>query len=87
MQSPSQYGGYNPRLVTEWVRVRIPIIICNRKKSLAHYDEKITGAVSPAQNPEETETSSRKRCSAAILKLILPSSMARQPKVGLNLLK
>ncbi|GFS69117.1 hypothetical protein TNCV_4009791 [Trichonephila clavipes] len=23
--SPSQYGGYDPRLVTEWVRVRIPI--------------------------------------------------------------
>ncbi|GFW08062.1 uncharacterized protein TNCV_2978301 [Trichonephila clavipes] len=23
-QSPSQYGGYVPRLVTEWVRVRIP---------------------------------------------------------------
>ncbi|GFV63117.1 hypothetical protein TNCV_1345761 [Trichonephila clavipes] len=22
--SPSQYGGYVPRLVTEWVRVRIP---------------------------------------------------------------
>ncbi|GFX97235.1 hypothetical protein TNCV_557251 [Trichonephila clavipes] len=22
--SPSQYGGYDPRLVTEWVRVRIP---------------------------------------------------------------
>ncbi|GFV20968.1 uncharacterized protein TNCV_2280121 [Trichonephila clavipes] len=25
--SPSQYGGYDPRLVTEWVRVRIPSII------------------------------------------------------------
>ncbi|GFU00843.1 hypothetical protein TNCV_4819761 [Trichonephila clavipes] len=24
MSSPSQYGGYDPRLVTEWVRVRIP---------------------------------------------------------------
>ncbi|GFS91004.1 hypothetical protein TNCV_2120011 [Trichonephila clavipes] len=23
-KSPSQYGGYDPRLVTEWVRVRIP---------------------------------------------------------------
>ncbi|GFW18126.1 hypothetical protein TNCV_4006661 [Trichonephila clavipes] len=22
--SPSQYGGYGPRLVTKWVRIRIP---------------------------------------------------------------
>ncbi|GFX43896.1 hypothetical protein TNCV_4111751 [Trichonephila clavipes] len=24
LSSPCQYGGYGPRLVTEWVRVRIP---------------------------------------------------------------
>ncbi|GFU72216.1 hypothetical protein TNCV_509791 [Trichonephila clavipes] len=32
--SPNQYGGYDPRLVTEWVRVRIPNVA--REFDIAH---------------------------------------------------
>ncbi|GFU25980.1 hypothetical protein TNCV_5104721 [Trichonephila clavipes] len=30
--SPSQYGGYDPRLVTEWVRVLIPTLSWSRSR-------------------------------------------------------
>ncbi|GFW12514.1 hypothetical protein TNCV_817661 [Trichonephila clavipes] len=40
VMSPRQYGGYDPRLVTEWVRVRIPskawLHLLREKKSDFH---------------------------------------------------